>query len=206
MRKRSKVLLAALVATLLLTLAVTAASPNRMSVSDSRFRVTWSALSFSSEVVIVRCLITLEGSFHSRTFAKVAGALIGFVTRIGEHRSDCFDGTSLLLETLPWHVRYRSFAGTLPVITSMRVGIVPFSFSIEPTLEARCLYASTTAQAAVGTYVLSAPGVVTEFRMDETAQIPLARGGLLCPSQLALGGTGSMTLLGSTVRITVRLI
>jgi hypothetical protein len=74
-----------------------------------------------------RCDLTLEGSFHSRTFPKTPELLIGYLTRVGT--ANCTLTTTILTATLPWHVRYTGFSGALPDITAIRARIVGVAFS-----------------------------------------------------------------------------
>jgi hypothetical protein len=116
-----KTLLALLAATVMLTAFSSVASAGRLSVSSNLFRVTWRSLEFESAALgTVRCPITLEGSYHARTMAKVNGALVGYITRAGIGTAGCTGGrATALAETLPWHIRYRSFVGTLPRIAEI---------------------------------------------------------------------------------------
>src|SRR5436853_5582788 len=117
MRTSAKLGLTALVAALLLSAAVTTASARTLSASTQNIRVTWRSLEFVSPVVTVRCQITLEGSFHSRTIAKIERSLIGHVTRVTVKTESCTNGQPTAeTSSLPWHITYEGFRGTLPRI------------------------------------------------------------------------------------------
>ena len=81
MRTHSKLHILALAATFLVSLGVTSASASRLSVSNRNFRAVWSLLTLSTAGTQITCPVTLEGSFHSATLAKRAGALIAHISR-----------------------------------------------------------------------------------------------------------------------------
>jgi hypothetical protein len=94
MRTSSKLLLAGLTAALLLSFAVSGAGARRLSVTNRDFRIVWRSLHLGSTGgVSVDCPLTLEGRFHSSTFAKVEGALIGQMTRSTVVPGTCTGGT-----------------------------------------------------------------------------------------------------------------
>jgi hypothetical protein len=134
MHMRIKLLLAALGAALLLTAAVGTASARRLAIGppeEIHFRLRFPIMKFiPTGGTVVKCELTLEGSFHSRTITKVEGQLIGFITKAEILRCE----TALLAkpnqETLPWHVRYISFTGTLPVITAITILVVNSSYEV----------------------------------------------------------------------------
>jgi hypothetical protein len=132
--KLSKLLLAVVGATVLLGALVSSASAGRLSNSSTTLRATWARMDFTGGFGTVECEVTLEGSLHSRTIAKVARALIGNITAASVSSPCRRGGATILRETLPWHVTYNSFAGTLPNITNILTDVVGASFRIrEPT-------------------------------------------------------------------------
>ncbi|MBS1868330.1 MAG: hypothetical protein JSS99_01570 [Actinobacteria bacterium] len=164
MRTRSKLLLATLTVAVMLASAVATASAGRLSVSEARFRITWSSLELSGFATNVRCALTLEGSYHSRTSAKTAEALAGYITG-ATVRHPCtggeawaFNGTenlegTTLANSLPWHIRYESFSGTLPNITEITDKLVGARFLIKATflgITIRCVYTTTATEPAHG--------------------------------------------------------
>jgi hypothetical protein len=215
MTKRHKILLAGLAATAVLGALVATASATRVATSNQFFRTTWSALEFigSGGVVRIRCPVTIEGSYHSRTIAKVAEALIGYVTRAAV--GVCTGGTfTLLASALPWHVRYNGFSGTLPAITVVHLRFVGFSLLINFNevfgLRSSCLYQSTAASPMRASVNVGAGGVA-ETLTPEAATIPLLtrlpESTATCPSTLSLGQNAApITLLGTTTKITVTLV
>jgi hypothetical protein len=209
MRTRSKLLFAGLTAALMLSMAVASASAGRLSVSNRNFRIVWNPLTLESTagIATIRCPVTMEGSFHSATIRKTIGALVGHVTRAFVNRSACAGGTATIHgETLPWHTQYGGFEGTLPNITGIRLNLVGATFEVEDGT-ALCTTRTTAAQPGVGIARVGAGGVITGLRADETRTIPLS-GEFLCAfaGEGTFAGTGTVTLLGASTSITVRLI
>lgn len=151
---RCKLLLATLGAMAMLGMLAGAASARSFSSSTQTFRVTWHEFEISDEsgAVSAICPLTLEGSFHARTYAKVAGALVGYINRAGL-ASTCPFEFRLLTETLPWHVRYRLFSGVLPNIATVAWSVVGFAIRLrEPTFGTTCLGTSTATEPLILTY------------------------------------------------------
>ncbi len=209
MGRRCGLFLTCLATACVLALAVATASANRLSVTNQSISITWSALRFNEGRAV--CPVTLEGSLHGRTFAKVTSSLIGSIVRARTSR--CSVGTAVLLSaedgqtsTLPWHVRYASFSGTLPAITAMRWHIVGFSYRIVKELEL-CLYASTAERPALLDLSRGEGGALTTARFFGTEAIPLAAGNVVvCEQSGLLGGAGEVTLQGLPTRVTLTLI
>jgi len=206
MRHRSAAATAALTATLALALAVAAASANRLSYSTQGFRITWSQLTFSESGggLPIRCPVTLEGSFHSRTIAKLRGALVAHISRaaIGV----CQEGNATILSaTLPWHVTYQSFTGTLPSLTGVRHLLIGAAFQIEPGLGIVCLARTMAESPAAGDANREAGGNITSLSPDPSLPIPVT--GSLCPPFGVFSGGGEVHVLGSTsTRVRLSLI
>jgi hypothetical protein len=132
-------------AALLLVAIATNASARTLSTSAIFWRAEWSSLDFSGGGGTIRCKVTLEGSFHSRTIAKVARALIGAVSRAifahpctgGEEWAD--NGTEAeplgtAPNRLPWHLTYESFTGTLPNISAINLLLSRVSLVLRATV------------------------------------------------------------------------
>jgi hypothetical protein len=208
MRTTIKLGLSALLAAMLLASALGTASARNLEVSNQRFRVRWSRLEFRSSLVTVRCQVTLEGSFHSRTFAKVARTLIGAITRIDVFTERCTNGTARAIRPPPWHVTYEGFTGTLPAIQTIRLLLQRFQFLIE-SFGVSCKYGTSTDN-VTGSAVLNAAGEVTNLiPLRERNIANLLEGPGLCPAAGTLESAvedGVVTLLASTARITLRLI
>src|SRR4051794_14739384 len=149
--KFCKVLLAALGATVLLGALVSTASARNFSTSSQTLRASFREVRWRLPFGITNCQVTLEGSLHSRTIDKVPGRLIGYITSAA--LGSCSSGTATILrETLPWHVRYANFTGTLPNITSLGTNVIDASFRVRETFTITCLARSTAAQPAIGTF------------------------------------------------------
>lgn len=216
MANRSKLVLSALVAAIVLSAAGTAQA-RRFELSNQLFRAVWGAghrLTFASTAegssFIVVCEVTLEGSFHSRTLSKTCGQLVGYVTRAA-FALPCEGGTfSIPPTTLPWHIRYDSFVGTLPNITRIRLQLVNAAFLLRITfgVNVGCLYQSTTASPAF-MFVELETGGVSALAPDNFPTISIRtrlENGGFCPEALVYGGASAVTVLNSTTRITIRLV
>jgi len=208
MHTRSKLLLGALTAALVLGAAVGSASARRIQLSDQTFRAIWNPLVFSNaaESIEVRCAVTLEGSFHSKTLSKVNEQLVGYVTSAKVAEAGCAGGRArALTETLPWHIRYESFAGTLPIITSISVRLVGASFLVE-VFGVSCLYATEAGHPARGQIRINGSNVATELTALETPAIPKHAGSFLCPPEGVFRGTTTSLTSQSGGSITVTLV
>jgi hypothetical protein len=193
-----KSLFASVAATVLLAAVVGSASAGRLSSSSSTFRSTFSALTFEGAFGRLVCAVTLEGSLHSRTIAKVTNVLHGFINRAD--LGACATGsTTILRETLPWHVRYASFSGTLPSITAIGFTVIGYSFQWREPLFT-CLARSTEARPVRGTFTREVGGVLTAARISGTV-----------PTSCGIEGgfesnSGTVTVAGAATRVTVTLI
>jgi len=211
MHIRSKLVLAGFATALLMAVAVGSASGRSLRTSSQTFRATWGPLRFFGSGGIsaeARCPVTLEGSFHSATIAKVARTLIGFVTGAtsGTSSTGCTRGSSTILrETLPWHVTYESFTGTLPAIRTIRILLRGASFRVDPGIGIACRYGRPEENAS-GSITLGASGEANSITADNTIRLR-GFGEFGCPPEGGFEGTtNSLTVLNSTTRITVTLI
>lgn len=183
MSKLSRWTLGMLGAAVMLAALASSASARNLSSSIDRFRVTWTLMTFTEPLgASTRCPVTLEGSLHTRSFAKGNYNLIGSITaaRVGD-RVDCVGGEATVLrETLPWNVRYQSFEGTLPEIRRIRTLVAGASFRVRVGGGPECLFTSretTTEHIAgvfireVGTRELSAVEVRGEIRANNCLMI-----------------------------------
>lgn len=196
--KSCKLLLAALGATLLLASLVGSASARSFSTSSQTLRRTFRTVTFGGAFGSIRCGLTLEGSLHSRTIAKVVGSLIGYITSVTI--GVCETGSvTVLSATLPWHMTYAGFTGTLPNITGIRENVIGVSLQIREPLFT-CLLRSTTANPVVLTFNREAGGALTTATLGGTV-----------PTSCGVNGSFSssadpVTVLNSAARITVTLI
>lgn len=205
MRTRSKLLIAGFTASLLLSLAVSSSSANNLSSSQRNFRMTWSSLQLEAGFSGARCPVTMEGSFHSTTFTKTAGALIGHVSRsvVGT----CSDGRlTIYQEVLPWSVRYVSFSGTLPNITMLTLDLVGTKVRFEyPSIGIACTSQSTVEHPWRLLANLNESGVISSLHGNESFSIPL-EGECSVFGSYTVTGTGAVTQLGTTSSVVIRLI
>jgi hypothetical protein len=113
MRTSARLGLTALLAALLLSAAVSTASARNLEQSNQNIRVTYSRIEFQSPLVTIRCNLTLEGSFHSRTIPKRERLLVGAITRATIQNTNCTNGTMVVLR-LPWHITYEASPAHYP--------------------------------------------------------------------------------------------
>jgi hypothetical protein len=191
--KRSRLFLALVGASLLLGMLVLTAAAGRLSSSSQTFRAIL-GIEITGGFGRVHCgSITLEGSLHTRSIAKVAETLMGSITGAV---SNC---ATILTASLPWNVRYQSFSGTLPNITS-----------INTTVLFPALRISLFGTVCLGQFEASRPLFVTFSREVGGALTTAELNGSVfadCGAALTLSGrSSSFTVLGAVSRITVALI
>jgi hypothetical protein len=225
MRARSKLTIALLTTLALLAVGVGAADARRLELSERRIRVVWEAVEraiFINMNIGVTCQFTLEGSFHSRTLAKVSGQLVGYITKAYRHAclpegeqgevfilngQEVLPDLMLAGDSLPWHIRYDSFSGTLPNIAGIRLQIINFSFLLY-RFGVGCLYSSTGERPLFVIAELTA-GRITSLSFDGTRRLPRHASlfGAVCAEETEMTGrANSVEVLGATTKITVRLV
>jgi len=189
----------------------TVASANKLSVSDRGVRIVWSPLTAGAqtrELFGAECPVTMEGSFHSNTISKVVGSLIGFITRASVATASCTGGTfRFLLETLPWHVQYSYFRGTLPAISTMGLGFVGAAISItSPPFFENCLARSTAERPMGWEAEREAGGSIRSLLAESRTILPLS-GSIMCTAATFFyTGAGRVTRLGATTQVALTLI
>jgi hypothetical protein len=211
MLRLSRLVIALVGATALMAAVVGSASARSLSTSNQNIRAVWNPLTFTEPFGgSVRCPVTLEGSLHSRTIVKGIYNLIGYITRaaVGAPATCTGGEATILQETLPWHVRYNGFAGTLPNITRVLTLISGASFRVRVNASgATCLFRTTDAEHAAGIFTRNTTtGELTSAEVG--GEITSTEGcafGARVRGRLS-GTTTSLTLLGTTARITVTLI
>jgi hypothetical protein len=201
MHNRTRLVIAGLAAALLMAFAVNAASASRLSISNQNLsRAYLPSLRFGAfGITAADCAVTLDGSFHSATIAKVNRALIGHISLASVGR--CVTGSATVLrETLPWHLQYGGFQGTLPTPKPI-VRIVRLSVR----LGTGCLMTSTEEAPARGinepTYEGGGNGNINTITAENGATIPC--GGL---NGNFSGAASVHALPGTTTRVLLRLI
>jgi hypothetical protein len=219
--RRTRLLTAALGAIAVLATAI--ASPalaNRLGITEKGFRITWVSMKngiqslpeFRAETVEIICNTTMEGSFHSSTIAKVARALIGYVTRVAVNSSSCREARGgsasfeFLTEGLPWHTTYTNFTGTLPVIT--RVGLSFIGMGLRIVQGARTCLARSTLTSPAGWFITREAGSgILSFTANEMSVLPFPLVGLGCTEySMYYSGFGRFARLGTTTSVNLTLI
>lgn len=161
------------------------------------------ALAFTSpesELIRIRCEVTLSITLRSQRIQKLEGVTIGTATvRIAEER--CEGGRAeALTEHQPWNVEYISFAGTLPNITSVTLSIHEAEvLVVDGTGAGRCLFRGDIQGVA-------STNPIRSIRVDETRNIRLfvrLAGALFCPNVGRLTGTFLVTRPAEGVRLTL---
>lgn len=183
-------------------LLASAASAGRLSTSSQQLRATFARIEMGGEAGIAICALTLEGSFHERTTAKVAERLVGYVT--SATFGGCSTGSATVLrESLPWHVRFQGFTGTLPNISSIRAKIVGAGVSVRENLGIVCLIRSTATEPTIASFSREALGALSGV----TVSGEIASGAECSGIRGTVRGTStSLTVQSSATRITVTLI
>jgi hypothetical protein len=221
MRQRTRIIIGCLTVAMALAAAINTAAARRIEISEQRFLILFRELTFEGAgVETIVCPINLEGSFHSRTISKVSGQLIGYITEATVNAHPCPRGNMWWLNgvevvqgitssnTLPWHVLYLGFRGTLPRIMEIEIALVGAKFRRE-TSGILCLFATTTTAWIEGQLRLeAASGRVTAFRFNEERRISLfeSQSGAFCPSTLLFSGEGTVGTQTGWREITVRLV
>jgi len=189
-------------AVLMAALGSTATARN-LSTSSQTLRAQFREIRFNFPNASTTCAVTIDGSFHNRTIAKVPGTLSGFITRVT--LGACAVGTATVLTgSLPWHVRYQSFTGTLPNITSIIAHVVGAALRVREIGGTTCLAVTSAAE----------PGIITMARETVTGAVTSVEltGTVLSGAEcLGVGGgfvsdRAPVTVSNSTTRITISLI
>lgn len=221
MLTRPRLALGALVAALTLGLAVGSASASRLSTSVQSWRQVWTPLTISTAAsgggMAIRCNVTFEGSFHTSTIVKTLNSLIGYVT-LARAAHPCAGiaeawplngmeapaGLGTIEQTLPWHITYEGFEGSLPSITGVILLIRP-KFTIKNATTGLCLY-----EGNVRFSLKLAAGIGTGIVPDGTIAQTKSSGGFFCPERIfysvEAGAGNAFTQVGSANTISIRLI
>ena len=222
MRTSVKLCFTALTAALLLASAVATTSARNLSVSNQQFRVTWQELDFASSVATITCHVTLEGSFHYRTIVKRERTLIGYITQVAVLRP-CINGEAwaangrethprlgVLANTLPWHITYEGFRGSLPRIEEILLLLRGARFKIHSFFNTLGLYGDANDNITGAARRDLVSGAITGLEPvagRNTARLVNCLGGI-CPATGTFRNrrAGVVTLLNTTTRIIVTLI
>lgn len=213
MPSRSKLVLAALAAIMLLSLAVSAAVAGRLRTGERNFSLIWESNQntktnftwIDALEVPITCPLTLEGSFLERTIAKTTGVNIGSINQAS--LGACGPGNATILrETLPWAMQYVGFTGRLPEISTISISILGMSVLLEPgAMGYRCLFRTSATEPFVGRFERIEPTATANIRADETRRIRLS--GTLCelvtPATTRGLGLLRKNVLGGEVRLSL---
>lgn len=199
----SKLLLVVMSVTSLVAVMTGSAVARQLELSERDLRATFPRWEISNAFGTAKCELTLEMTMHERRITKTAELLIGFVTRAAI--TACAMGTAnLQIETLPWHIRYESFTGTLPNITRLNTRVIGMAWNIrEPIFGVMCLIRTSAGEPARLIFSREAGSVLTEATLGgEIASGPECMG---IRTRIA-GTTNSLTVLERVERVRLRLI
>lgn len=198
------------------------AGARNLEVSGNTFRATWASLEYTTTFSMpLRCALTIEGSFHERTIQKAANALIGAVTA-PRVRHPCTNaelwaanGTEVLPNgrtygsTLPWHLQYVGFSGTLPSMTSITLEVSRFRFLFQVPGICAGEYGEANDRWTMRANVEPGRAITNLEPIAGNAWTLVRTLTGICPGRLSFvapAGDGAVTQLNSTTRILVRLI
>lgn len=197
--KLGKLLLAVVSTTVLFGALVSSASARNLEVSSQTVTSLWTRLSITSSAIgIVECEVKLSGSFHGRTFTKTVNSLIGYITE-GTVLRCASGGATVNQASLPWHVKYRSFAGTLPNITQVASTVTGSEWNVREifglTCTARREFSSLVLTYGVSIGTVSSASVEGESRCE---------GGV--ETRVRFTASTANVTNGAGARLTIRLI
>jgi hypothetical protein len=220
--KSYKHTLAAITAALLLSAAVPTASARNLSVSNARFRIVWDQLSQQTGLGIdIECRVILEGSFHRSTIAKISRSLIGAVTSARSDNATCTGGTLWMhngseivlgvraAQSLPWHITYEDFEGTLPRVSS--IDLLLRGIRLTFRIAGFCLATYGRPENNFTTRLaIEAAGNATTLTpvagQNSISVLTIHEQPLFCPPSLSFSGLADVTLTGNDTPIRITLI
>ena len=189
----------ALVAAGVLFVVTGASSARSFSLTEAGFAAGWRSMSFTMSGTTLRCQVYMEGSFASRTLAKVVGSHVGSVEIAFATEGICTGGSATVKEeTLPWNVEYNSFTGTLPNITGLKLEVIGTGFKTEVS-GLRCEFLTSTREPLMMRITVSS-GAMRE--LEPLRESTIRGSGFLCETA-ALSGVDSPGEIGP---ITITLI
>lgn len=212
--RRASLACAAIGAALVMALSVGSATAGKFSITNQAYRITWERLWFflegAAEKPTIRCPTTLEGSFHSATIVKSPGQLAGYVTRAQVNEAACIGGIGgrarFVTTSLPWHMKYGGFTGTLPIISRIFFPWEGVTWEVRNNgLE--CYYRESGTERIIGEFKREASGDVSEFVFEASVRIAYSSGTIGCQPEsgiVSLGRVRVLERLSST--FTMRLI
>lgn len=171
----------------------------RLSLSSQTFRTTFPEVIGRLPFGDAKCTMTVEGSFHSRTIVKVNESLVGYITRAT--LGACATGSmTVLTATLPWHLRYTSFVGTLPNISAIAMRAIGMSVQIREPVGITCLFRSTGSEPVPFVFDVSGGTFIWSILSG------VIRDSCGAESNFQSGISNTLTVLNSSTRITLTLI
>jgi hypothetical protein len=121
---------------LLLTLLAGSATANRLSISSGRSFEATGTLGFEGGLGLIRCPVTLRGTFIAGTMVKRAGTNF----RSAEYSIGSCEGSEFTILNRSLTLAYDSFTGTLPTIRSLTLRVEGFEVRLNYSAIFRCLY------------------------------------------------------------------
>lgn len=199
MTARIRVLIAAMVAVLALSLAVGTASALRsLSIHGPQTLVLNGIARFSSEFAIITCNTTITKTI-SRVIPKITGILVGKVTRVDfpatKPEANCRSSVGRLTNIEVRGLEREEFSrillagilGTLPEITGILLLVSRFRASFTTEISGRCGYEAPAAGLPV-LAALDAAGNIGDLVLERNAAVRL-EGGIFCPRTGELNAT-----------------
>jgi hypothetical protein len=213
MHTHTKLMVAAATIAVFMAIIVTTAHASRFEPSEQGFVIRFAELASNLEgpFIHVTCPVTLQGSFHSRTISKVCGQLIGHIAKasVAQTEPPCSGGSeTVLTENLPWHIQYTSFAGTLPLISRLRIAIVGARFLIRDE-GFSCLWQSGQRTPLMADIAISANRIHRVEGLTVLPEFPISTAEAPCIVEGNMRATGSATIEappGPPPAVTVRLV
>ena len=207
MRTRVRMWLIACAAIAALLVIAGNGAARRWSFEGQTFRVVWNPMNFRPAIgTVIRCRVTLGGSFVERDMAKVTGSTIG---RINEASIEgCVEGEGemrFLAERLPWTLKYQSFTGILPNIQQILTTFGAMEFRWRTGLFSTCLFPGNEVPVAFvfGWEALGRERDLVRANLSEAITLNSSD----CAGvSLRVGGVGTPTYRGSVQAIRVFLI
>ncbi len=131
MRNRARAALAALAAAASLAAFASTASANDLLGNEVEMYFDWEELTFEAGGFEVTCPVTFLNDLHSLFIEKTYGLLVGFVDHAQVAAAECAGGgLTFQAGTLPWHLTYKSFTGTLPTPTQVTFLLRRMGFTV----------------------------------------------------------------------------
>jgi len=194
--KLSKLLLAVVGATVLLSVLVSATSARNLEDSEQRVTGLWTRWNFSGGFGTAECEVKISGTFHTRTSTKTVNSLIGYITEATVLRC-ASGGYTINQASLPWHERYEGFTGTLPIISGWSERVTGAEWRVREPLFGVICTVRRESSSIRRTFTVSS-GTVTRADVSGTSRCSEIEG--------TLSGSTTNVTNGSGARITVRLI